>query len=142
MKYYKYSFKCKNCGLVVYSPKLSGDYLDECLDCKGKEFKRRYLADFFRPFKYLFIDTFEWVIDKIKRFFWPAVLVLGVLCFALCFAGGVTYSVYSYKKNECKRVHNLGYETDFDFYGGCYVKVSGQWMQLKNLRVNVITEGK
>ena len=33
MNYYKYSFKCKKCGLVLYAPNLSGDYIDECYNC-------------------------------------------------------------------------------------------------------------
>lgn len=138
MTHYKYSFKCKNCGLVVYSPKLSGDYIDKCIECECKEFKRRYLADFFRRFIYPFILAIEWAIDKIERIFLPAVIILGVLCFC----GGIMYSVYSFNKNECNRVHNLGYETDFDFYGGCFVKVNGRWMPFKIRGVNVITEGK
>ena len=140
MNYYKnsfkYSFKCKDCGLVVYSPKLSGDYLDECCNCKSKEFKRRYLADFFRPFIYRFIKAIELVIDKIKQIFWPCVIVLLVLLLIF----GIPYISYSFNKNECKRIHNLGYETDFDFFGGCYVKVNGRWMPFKIQGVNVITE--
>lgn len=75
---------------------------------------------------------------KIKQIFWHAVLVIGGLL--LC--GGIMYSVYWFNKNECDRVHNLGHETDFDFFGGCYVKVNGQWMPFKIHGVNVITEGK
>lgn len=75
---------------------------------------------------------------KIKQIFWHAVLVIGGLL--LC--GGIMYSVYWFNKNECDRVHNLGNETDFDFFGGCYVKVNGQWMPFKIHGVNVITEGK
>ena len=138
MKYYKYSFKCKKCGLVLYAPNLSGDYIDECYNCNSKEFKRRYLADFLRLFKYLFTNAFEWAIDKIRQIFWPAVLVIGVLCLG----GGIMYSLYWFNENECDRVHNLGYETDFGFYGGCYVKVNGHWIPIKNHGVNVITEGK
>ena len=134
MNYYKYSFKCKKCGFVLYAPNLNGDYSDECYNCNSKEFKRRYLADFLRPFIYLF----KWVIDKIKRIFFSAVLIIGVLC--LWF--GIIYSVCWFNKNECDRVHNLGYDTDFDFFGGCYVKVNGQWMPFKIQGVNVITEGK
>ena len=128
--YYKYSFKCKNCGLVTYAPNLSGDYIDECYNCNGKEFKRRYLADFLRLLKYLF----KRAIDK----FWPAVFIFVIIC--VCFGFG--YSVYWFNKNECDRVHNLGYETDFGFYGGCYVKVNGHWIPFEIHGVNVITEGK
>lgn len=138
MKYYKYSFKCKKCGLVVYSPRLSGDYTDECDKCESKEFKRRYLADFLRLLKYLFTNATEWIIDKIKQFFLPAAIILLVLFLFF----GIPYIAYSFNKNECTRVHNLGYETDFDFYGGCYVKVNGRWMPFENMRVNVITEGE
>ena len=138
MNYYKYSFKCKKCGHVVYAPKLSWYDIDECSHCESKEFKRRYLADFLRLFKYLFTNAFEWAIDKIRQIFWPAVLVIGVLCLW----GGIIYSIYWFNENECDRVHNLGYETDFGFYGGCYVKVDGHWIPIKNYGVNVITEGK
>lgn len=134
MMYYKYSFKCKKCGLVTYAPNLSGDYIDGCYNCNSKEFKRRYLADFFRLLKDLFTNVFEWAKDK----FWLAVLVIG----GLCLWGGIMYCVYSFNKNECDRVHNLGYETDFDFYGGCYVKVNGHWIPFEIQGVNVITEGK
>ena len=138
MNYYKYSFKCKKCGFVLYAPNLNGDYSDECFNCNSKEFKRRYLADFLRLFKYLFTNAFEWAIDKIRQIFWPAVLFIGVLCLG----GGIMYSIYWFNENECDRVHNLGYDTDFDFFGGCYVKVNGQWMPFKFQGVNVITEGK
>ena len=136
--YYKYSFKCKNCGLVTYAPNLSGDYIDGCYNCNGKEFKRRYLTDFLRLLKYLFTNAFKWVIDKIGDFFRPAVSII----VGLCLCGGIIYCVYLFNKNECDRVHNLGYETDFDFYGGCYVKVNGHWIPFKIHGVNVITEGK
>ena len=134
MTYYKYSFKCQKCGLVLYAPKLSGDYIDECYNCDSKEFKRRYLVDFLRLLKHLFAMA----IDKIKQFFWPAVLIIG----GLCLWGGIMYSVYWFNKNECDRVHNLGYETDFDFFGGCYVKVNGHWIPFEIQGVNVITEVK
>ena len=134
LMYYKYSFKCKKCGLVLYAPKLSGDYIDECYSCNCKEFKRRYLADFLRLLKYLFTNVFKWAKDKIEKF-WPVVLII-----AICIGFG--YSIYWFNKNECDRVHNLGYETDFDFFGGCYVKVNGHWIPFKIQGVNVITEGK
>lgn len=137
MTYYKYSFKCQKCGLVLYAPKLSGDYIDECYNCDSKEFKRRYLVDFLRLLKYLFTNALKWAIDKIHQF-WPAILVIGVLCLW----GGIMYSIYWFNNNECDRVHNLGYETDFDFFGGCYVKVNGHWIPFKIHGVNVITEGK
>lgn len=73
-----------------------------------------------------------------KKFFLHAILVIG----GLLICGGTMYSVYWFNKNECDRVHNLGYETDFDFFGGCYVKVNGQWMPFKIQGVNVITENK
>lgn len=136
--YCKYSFKCKQCGLVLYAPNLSGDYIDECYNCNSKDFKRRYLADFFRLLKYLFTNVFEWAIDKIQQYFWPAVIVI---C-GLCLWGGIMYSVYWFNQNECDRVHDLGYETDFGFYGGCYVKVNGHWIPFEIHGVNVITEGK
>lgn len=136
--YCKYSFKCKKCGLVIYAQNLSGGYIDECYNCDSKEFKRLYLADFLRLLKHLFTNAFKWVKDKIEDFFWPAVLVIG----GLCFWGGIMYSVYLFNKKECDRVHNLGYETDFGFYGGCYVKVNGHWIPFEIHGVNVITEGK
>lgn len=71
----------------------------------------------------------------IKQIFWPAVLIIG-----LC--GGIVYSVYLFNKNKCDRVHELGYETDFNFYGGCYVKVNGHWIPFEIHGVNVITEVK
>lgn len=135
---YKYSFKCKKCGLVLYSPTLSGDYIDECINCNSKDFKRRYLADFLRLLKNLFTNAFKWAIDKIKKVFWPAVLfiVIALLCLS------IPYSCYWFNKNECDRVHGLGYDTDFDFFGGCYVKVNGHWIPFEIHGVNVITEGK
>lgn len=134
MMFYKYSFKCKKCGLVVYYPKLSGDYIDECDHCESKEFKRRYFADFLRPFIYLF----KLAIDKIIQIFLPAVIVICILLFF----GSIVYIPYWFNKNECVRVHNLGYETDFDFFGGCYVKVNGHWIPFEIHGVNVITEDK
>lgn len=136
--YYKYSFKCKKCGCVFGTQNLSGDYIDECYNCNSREIKRRYLADFFRLLKYLITNVFNWVKDKIGDFFWPAVLVIG----GLCLWGGIMYSVYWFNKNECDRVHDLGYETDFGFFGGCYVKVNGHWIPFEIHGVNVITEGK
>lgn len=73
-----------------------------------------------------------------EEFFLPAVIIIVILC--ACF--GIVYLDYWFNKSECVRVHNLGYETDFDFFGGCYVKVNGQWMPFKIQGVNVITEGK
>lgn len=79
---------------------------------------------------------------KIKYYaeqnFWPIVLII---C-GLCLWGGIMYSVYWFNEKECDRVHDLGYETDFDFYGGCYVKVNGHWIPFEIHGVNVITEGK
>lgn len=80
----------------------------------------------------------NWTIYKIKQIFLPAIVIIGGLLFCV----GFIYSVYCFNKNECNRVHNLGYETDFDFYGGCYVKVNGQWMPFEIQGVNVITENK
>lgn len=73
-----------------------------------------------------------------KKFFYHADLIIVILC--ACF--GIVYLDYWFNKNECDRVHNMGYETDFDFYGGCYVKVNGHWIPFKIHGVNVITEGK
>lgn len=73
-----------------------------------------------------------------KKIFWPAVLIIVLV--GSCF--GIIYLDYWYNENECDRVHNLGHETDFDFFGGCYVKVNGQWMPFKIKGMNVITEGK
>ena len=125
MKYYKYSFKCKKCGLVVYATKLSGNYIDECCNCESKKFKIRYLADFVR----LFIYLFKCAIDKIKQIFWPAVLVIGGLL--LC--GGFMYSIYWFNKSECDRVHNLGYETDFDFSADATSKSTGNGCPSKSM---------
>lgn len=79
-------------------------------------------------------SQFKWI----QQYFWPAVLVIGGLC--LC--GGIMYFDYWFNKNECDRVHDLGYETDFGFFGGCYVKVNGHWIPFEIHGVNVITEGK
>lgn len=82
------------------------------------------------------------MLNKLKyyaeEFLGPAAIILLVILLSF----GIPYIVYSFNKNECERVHNLGYETDFDFYGGCYVKVNGQWMPFKIQGVNVITDGK
>lgn len=103
-----------------------------------KDLKKKPIKLDFRLLKYLFTNVFEWAIDKIQQYFWPAVLVIG----GLCLWGGIMYSVYWFNKNECDRVHNLGYDTDFGFYGGCYVKVNGHWIPFEIHGVNVITEGK
>ena len=49
------------------------------------------------------------------------------------------YAVISFNKNECDRIHNLtGYETDWDFCGGCYVKKEGEWISYdKYMNVNL-----
>ena len=74
--------------------------------------------------------------DFIKDFWWIFVIVVGILMFVF----GLMYSVVSFNKHSCDRIHELtGYETNFDFYGGCFIKKNREWLSYdKYMNVNVI----
>lgn len=60
----------------------------------------------------------------------PVAMVMLVL-FAL--VAGLTLSV---NQAYCNQLTELGHETRFEFWGGCYVRAGGQWVPVDNWRVD------
>lgn len=145
---FPYSWKCKNCGEVYYTgsiPSNLKDGLGYCFNCnkEGLSVRRKkvdFLRKIFNPF-FSFCSApssfVHGVIQWFKKWWWIFAIVFGILFITI----GGSYSVYCFDQNECKRLNLLGYETDFDFYGGCFIKKDGEWIPFnKYTNLKIIQE--
>lgn len=143
---FPYSWKCKECGQVYYTGSIPTNLkngLGYCFNCKRECFSvRRKKVDFlrkiFNPF-FSFCSFVYGVIQRLKKF-WPIfVIVFASIFGTIC----IVYSAYCFNKNECRRINRLGYETDFDFYGGCFIKKDGEWISFKEYKnIKIIEENR
>lgn len=87
-----------------------------------------------------FINFVEKTFGIILGFIIDILPIFAIIVGILMFVFGLMYSVVSFNKHSCDRIHELtGYETNFDFYGGCFIKKNGEWLSYdKYMNVNII----
>lgn len=137
------AYKCKKCGNVFAMSGRDFPGGITCWECGGEDSAERYekgdlkenmlisLYNFKKGLGAFFVRFWRFF----KEWFVYLLAIVGVLLFAYFFI----YSVFSFSRHECDRIHNLtGYETDWDIYGGCYVKKDGEWIRYdKYMNVNI-----
>ena len=136
------AYKCKKCGNVF---SMSGKMFlrTTCWECGCEDGAERYeKGDLKENVKYILYKlkkvpaaAFGRVWRWIKEWGYLPLILAGLVLLG-CFW---TYTVFSFSKHECDRLHDLtGYETDWNIYGGCYVKKGGEWINYdKYMNVNL-----
>lgn len=114
-----------------------------CWECGSPDSAERYekgdLKENVKNFLYKLKKVPDAAFGRVWRFFkeWNVYLlaIVGVLLFACFFI----YSVFYFSRHECDRLHNLtGYDTDWNIFGGCFVKKDGEWISYdKYMNVNI-----
>ena len=138
MKNFK-CYKCSKCGKRVFFPFYclpKPQKYEICCCCGEKVFmKRDRMGDIYSLF-IQFINFVLRIFRNILDFWWIFAIIIGIFWFVF----GLMYSVVSFNKHSCDRIHEItGYEINFDFYGGCFIKKNGEWFSYdKYMKVDVI----
>lgn len=142
MKNFK-CYKCSKCGKRFFFPFFclpKPEKYEICCSCGEKVFmKRDRIGDIYKLFIQFInfvLRIFRNILDFIKKNWWFFAIIVGIFCFVF----GLMYSVVSFNKHSCDRIHELtGYETNFDFYGGCYVNKNGEWVSYEKYQnINIL----